>query len=113
MSTATITAKNNFLILVHIVRLAERRAALLLVLLIMMFASLYLFFLASAVVFAVEQKEVRQDIAAVNSRVATLEVDYFKKKSGVTREQASVVGLASLGTKDFVERARYIGQAHN
>ncbi len=95
-----------------ILRSAEKKAIGLLLGLVVALVALYLYFLASAVVFAVEHKEVQFMTAQTNSQIATLEVAYLQKKSEVTEIMAESLGLTAVAHKTFVERARYLGQAN-
>lgn len=113
MSTTATRSSSTFSIGKQVLRLAERRAAFLLMALALALVVAYIYFLATAVVFAVEHKEVRHAMASAHSRIATMEVEYLHKKASITRNSATSMGLAHITTKDFVERTRYIGRASN
>ncbi|MAZ67773.1 hypothetical protein CL652_03335 [bacterium] len=89
----------------------EQKAAGVFLVLTILLAVLYVYFVGTAVVHAVARKEVQQDLAQFNSRVAELEVDYLSRKNKVTTEMAVEMGLEELTRKDYVERARYLGRA--
>ncbi len=93
-------------------RSAEQKVTGLLFGLVVVLIASYIYFLASAVVFAVERKEVQDMSARVNSRIATLEVAYLQSKAAITEEKARDLGFVTVAHKRFVERARYLGQAN-
>lgn len=88
----------------------QQRVIALLVLFAVVLVMLYTYFVGTAVVHAVVRKEVQQDIAEVNSRIAELEVSYLQQKNSVTHELAAEMGFSSVAQKDYVERARYLGR---
>lgn len=90
----------------------EQKAAGILLVLTILLALLYVYFVGAAVVHAVARKEVQQNTAQASSRIAELEVDYLKRKNHITTDMASEMGFTRLAQKDYMERARYLGQAN-
>jgi len=89
----------------------EQKAAGILLILTVLLALLYVYFLGSAVLNAVVRKEVQHNTAQANSHLAELEVDYLQRKNGITKTLAREMGFSSVGEKEYVERARYLGRA--
>jgi len=91
---------------------AQHNAISLLLVLTLALAFLYIYFLGSAVVYAVERKEAQGNIADAKSRVADLEVNYLKKKNSITSDLATNLGFTSLSETRYITRARYLGRAN-
>lgn len=89
---------------------AEQRAVTILITAIVVLAFSYVYFLGSAVVHVVERKEVEQTIASASSRIATLEVDYFKQKGSITEDLVTTMNFKSVAQKEYVDRTRYLGR---
>jgi len=89
----------------------EQHAVLLLLGLIVSLAFLYIYFLGSAVVHVVERREIQNTIANVSSRIATLEVEYFQRKSNITGTLAMEMDFQPVESKQYIERSRYLGRA--
>ncbi|PCH92183.1 hypothetical protein COB18_00645 [Candidatus Kaiserbacteria bacterium] len=90
---------------------AEQQAVGVLLIGILALAFLYVYFVGTAVLHVVERREVQQSIAQEGSRVADLEVSYFKKKGAITFDAASSRNLQAIADKSYFERARYLGHA--
>jgi len=90
---------------------AQQQAVGLLLILTVLLSILYVYFLGTAVVHAVERKETQNNIAETHSRIADLEVNYLQGKDAITRDLASELGFRSVAAKDYVTRARYLGRA--
>ncbi|PCI29615.1 hypothetical protein COB52_02330 [Candidatus Kaiserbacteria bacterium] len=92
-------------------RHVEQRVFLVLLVLTVGLALLYIYFLGTAVVNAVERKGIQQNIAQASSQIADLEVDYLERKSGISEDLIGTLGFSSIAQKEYVERTRYLGQA--
>ncbi|MBL4644556.1 MAG: hypothetical protein JKX80_01685 [Candidatus Pacebacteria bacterium] len=95
-------------IILHTVQ--QRTVGLLLILTVLL-GVLYIYFLGTAVVHAVERKETQSAIAQASSRIADLEVSYLKGKNKITLDLATDLGFSRIANKEYVERVRYLGRA--
>ncbi|MBF05100.1 hypothetical protein CL644_00095 [bacterium] len=106
-----IISKKKIRTVAAVLYVVEQRAVTLLLVALVILVFSYIYFLGSAVVYVVERKEVQRTIANVSSRIATLEVEYFKQKSIVTESLAEEMDFKPIAQKDFVDRTRYLGRA--
>ena len=79
--------------------------------LLLILFSLYLYFVASAIVSAVNYKDTKMKIIALHSELSTLETEYLQEKQSLTKEMALSLGLAELSGKDYITRTVLVGRA--
>lgn len=89
----------------------EKRMIIILTSLVIVLALLYVFFLGSAVYYAVERGDVLSTLAQRNSSIANLDNMYLQKRSAITITSASKLGFSPIRVERYVERAQYLGRA--
>jgi len=89
----------------------ERRMIVILTSMVIILALLYVFFLGSAVYYAVERGDVLSTLVQRNSNIANLDSMYLQKRSAITVASATKLGFSPVRVERYVERAQYLGRA--
>lgn len=72
-------------------------------LLVSLFAA-YIYFVSASIVHVVIRKEIKSEVAALNSQVAFLEAEYIKQQHAVSNDVAAQKGYVAVAEKVFLTR---------
>jgi len=102
------TIHNITVATLHFVEEVRYKLAILLCTSLLVLVALYVFFLTTTMLYAVENREAIHHAATVNASIATLERNYLDIKGSVTFAQAQRIGLIPLVAKSYVTRSSYV-----
>lgn len=72
--------------------------------LIVIFASMYMYFVSSAIVNVVLREEIEGEIVKIHSEVGELESKYLTLENNITMDTALAMGFVKVADKKFVTR---------
>jgi len=90
----------------------QRRMIYISILALLALALMYVYFVGTAIVDTVVHKELRNEIAILNTHIADLEADYLHDKNTITKDVAISNGFTDLNSKKFVTRDIHVGRAY-